>query len=458
MSVAGPTRPLVPTGSTRRTRTRSAMAGLVVGLAVAALATGAGLRAQGLSANDSQRVKRMLQDAYEVVKKQYYDTRYHGLDWDGRYREYQGKVNAAASLNQAVTLIAAFLDGLHDSHTSFYPPARPYRVDYGYRLKVIGDAVFVTSIPEDSDAAATLHPGDEVLAVNGGPVTRETFHTMRYVLGALSPQPSTRLVVRDPAGATRELTVQAKVTPGRQLRDLTGAARGAELDDLILEGQREREALRSRVVEVGDVMIWRLPEFIQEDHETDALFARARTHASLILDLRGNPGGLVVTLQRMLGNVFDRDVAIGDRVSRGHYSALTAKSRGADAYGGRLIVLVDSASASSSEIFARVVQIEQRGAVMGDRSAGAVMEARMFPFAQGAQFAVVYGFSVTSADLVMTDGRSLERAGVVPDHVVLPTPADLVERRDPVLARAAALVGLDLDPAAAARIFDPAGR
>jgi carboxyl-terminal processing protease len=427
-------------------------------LVVASLGLGAGLRAQGLSANDRQRVQTMLRQAYEVVEKEYYDPAFHGLDWDARFKEYEAKVKAAGSLNVAVTMIAAFLDGLRDSHTTFYPPSRPYRVDYGYRLKVIGDAVFVTSVPAESDAVSKLKAGDLVLAVNGGPVNRETFHTMRYVLNALSPQPSTRLLVRDEAGATREVTVQAKVTPGRQLRDLTGAAAGAELDDLILEGEREMEARRSRVVEIGDTMIWRLPEFIQQDNETDALFERARAHASLILDLRGNPGGLVTTLQRMIGSVFDHDVAIGARVSRGGRRDVSAKSRGTDRFAGRLVVLVDSSSASSSEIFARVVQLERRGIVIGDRSAGAVMEARMFPAAQGGQFAVFYGFSVTSADLLMTDGRSLERAGVVPDEVLLPTPVDLAQRLDPVMARAAQVVGLDLDPAAAAKIFATEGR
>ena len=109
---------------------------------------------------------------------------------------------------------------------------------------------------------------------------------------------------------------------------------------------------------------------------------------------------------------------------------MTAKGRGDAAFAGKLIVLVDSASASSAEIFARTVQLQKRGIVIGDRSAGAVMEARMHPFVQGDPVAIFYQFLVTDADIVMPDGRSLEGSGVIPDELLLPTGADLAAGRD----------------------------
>jgi len=66
---------------------------------------------------------------------------------------------------------------------------------------------------------------------------------------------------------------------------------------------------------------------------------------------------------------------------------------------------------------------------------------------------ILYGFSITSADILMSDGHSLERAGVTPDEIVLPAPADLAFGRDPVMARAAKLAGVDLDPVAAGKLF-----
>jgi hypothetical protein len=53
----------------------------------------------------------------------------------------------------------------------------------------------------------------------------------------------------------------------------------------------------------------------------------------------------------------------------------------------------------------------------------------------------------------MSDGRSLDKTGVVPDEVALPAGEDLASDRDPVLALAAQRVGVTLDPEAAGRLF-----
>ena len=64
-----------------------------------------------------------------------------------------------------------------------------------------------------------------------------------------------------------------------------------------------------------------------------------------------------------------------------------------------------------------------------------------------------YGASITNADVIMKDGKSLEHVGVTPDELLLPTAADLAANRDPVLSHAAELVGLKLDSDAAGKLF-----
>jgi carboxyl-terminal processing protease len=126
---------------------------------------------------------------------------------------------------------------------------------------------------------------------------------------------------------------------------------------------------------------------------------------------------------------------------------------GDQAFAGKIIVLVDSQSASAAELFARVVQLEHRGTVLGDHSSGSVMEAREYSYSQGLDTQFYYGFSVTDADLIMGDGKSLEHTGVTPDEIILPTGQDLAVGRDPVLARASELGGAKLDPAQAGKMF-----
>ena len=68
-------------------------------------------------------------------------------------------------------------------------------------------------------------------------------------------------------------------------------------------------------------------------------------------------------------------------------------------------MLVDSASASSSEVLARVAQLEKCGVVVGDRTAGSVMVAAMMSMNAGNDMSLVpYGVSVTVGELSMKDG------------------------------------------------------
>jgi carboxyl-terminal processing protease len=121
-----------------------------------------------------------------------------------------------------------------------------------------------------------------------------------------------------------------------------------------------------------------------------------------------------------------------------------------------LAVLVDSRSGSAAEIFARIIQIEKRGVVIGDRTAGAVMRSAYHPGLLGDMSSgnmIPYGASITDADFIMPDNQRLELVGVIPDEVSLPSPADLAARRDPVLAKAVALLGGRISPEDAGALF-----
>jgi C-terminal processing protease CtpA/Prc len=67
--------------------------------------------------------------------------------------------------------------------------------------------------------------------------------------------------------------------------------------------------------------------------------------------------------------------------------------------------------------------------------------------------AAPYGLSITTSDLIMPDGVSLEHRGVTPDQMRLPSPEDLAAGRDVVLSYAVSLFGVTLDPVEAATLF-----
>lgn len=59
-------------------------------------------------------------------------------------------------------------------------------------------------------------------------------------------------------------------------------------------------------------------------------------------------------------------------------------------------MLVHARSASCAELFARIIQLEKRGAVLGDKTAGAVMEAKRYEERSGTETVAFYEASITN--------------------------------------------------------------
>jgi len=149
----------------------------------------------------------------------------------------------------------------------------------------------------------------------------------------------------------------------------------------------------------------------------------------------------------------DKDLKVFDATERKETKPEIAKTRGKSPFTRKLFVLIDSDSASCSELFARIIQLEKRGVIIGDRSAGAVMRARIYPHDIGADTLVSFAVGITTADAIMTDGTSLENIGITPDELLLTTGEDMAAKRDVVLARAFELAGVGMTPEKAASLF-----
>jgi hypothetical protein len=81
------------------------------------------------------------------------------------------------------------------------------------------------------------------------------------------------------------------------------------------------------------------------------------------------------------------------------------------------------------------------------------MRAKGFYHESGVGRVLYFGGSVTDADIIMTDGKSLENLGVTPDQVLKPTGKEMATNQDPVLSLAAKLAGVELDAGKAGTLF-----
>ena len=410
------------------------------------------LRPQSLS-NDRGRARDMLKVLKDDIQKHYYDPTFHGMDLNAHFEAGDKQLQEANSLGHTFAIVAQVLTDFDDSHTFFDPPRRNYRVDYGWQMQMVGDRCYVVAVKPGSDAESKgLKAGDEVQSIDGFHPARGDLWKLKYLYYTLSPRQGMRLMVRGPDGSPHAPEVMAKVQQKKRVVDITTLTE--DFWELLRESESEDRLVRSRHYEMGEpLMIWKMPEFNLENSEIDGMMDRARKHSALILDLRGNPGGYVETLERLVGHFFDHEVKIGDLKGRKEMKPSVAKKRGDRPFEGKLVVLVDAESASASELFARVVQLEKRGTVIGDRTAGAVMTSRYYSHHAGSETVIYYGASITEADVIMADGGSLEKVGVTPDEILLPTAADLAEGRDLVLSRAAALVGAEISPEKAHSLF-----
>jgi len=335
----------------------------------------------------------------------------------------------------------------NDSHTYFLPPPRAGNFEYGYEMQIIGDRTFVTAVKPKTDAEAKgLKSGDMVLSVDGFTPSRDNLWKMNYRYYGLMPARSIKLVVQSPGESQpREVEVLAKIERGKAV---------VNWGDVFLRILREgRDVQKERYIEVGDeLMIWQMTSFEVPEEHVDTMIKKAQRFKSLVIDLRGNGGGYVDSLARLAGHFFDHEIKIADQKGRKEMKPIIAKTRD-NPYKGQLVVLIDSKSGSASELFARTIQLEKRGTVLGDRSSGAVMVSRHFDHETGVGQVLYFGTSVTIADLIMADGKSLEKVGVIPDEVLLPSGEELAAKRDPVIARAAAIVGVNIDAAKAGTFF-----
>jgi len=383
------------------------------------------------------------------LKEHFYDPAMHGVDLDGRFEKARNEIASARSQDEALLDIAGAVAALQDSHTRFIPPARPYGVDYGWLAQSVGDkCCYITAVCNESDAAQKgLKVGDRLEAINGVTLTRQDFPYVEYSY-AVFPQSGLHLQVRSPEGEERSITAMATVIPGQEV------VRAIDVEEWLRHYSGPKDRSRYYSVEKR-ILIWKLPDFLIAPADVDGLLNKARSYETLILDLRGNPGGIRDAMAQFLGGLFDHDVKIGDEKGRKDSWPLLATFRGTKAFRGKLVVLIDSRSASAAEILARVVQLEKRGTVLGDRSAGSVAEAQNYvhPVELDAKNVAQYHTEITTRELVMADGMALEGVGVTPDETILPTPAELASNKDPVLARAFQISGATISAEDAGKIL-----
>ena len=288
----------------------------------------------------------------------------------------------------------AMLEELDDPYARYYDAA-----DYaafseeldgtysgvGMELQETGEGLFVVTVfPGTPAEAAGVEAGDQVIGVDGEDVRDEPIEAVvREVRGEEGTDVELE-VERD--GETLELSItRASIDIPR-------------LDAEMLDDGLGYVRLFQFTGGAGDELLEAVGELVDEGAE------------GIVLDLRGNPGGLLSEAVRVASAFLSDEVVVRVVERAGEEEALESAGEAFDEI--PLVVLVNEGTASASEIVAAAVQAAGRGEVIGEPTfgKGTVQTIKSLPGERGVKF--------TTAEYLTPAGDSIEDVGVKPDREV----------------------------------------
>jgi carboxyl-terminal processing protease len=381
------------------------LAGCVTPVSPAPRASPAGLSAA--RADLAEHNLRLFDSVWSTVDRKYYDPGFHGVDWRAAAMTYGPQATAAADETALYGAVNGMLELLNDSHTSAFTPAQTK--DYyaqaremtGFRLLRVDQRWVVDEVLPGSPAeAAGVQPGWIVVSRDGQPLGER---------------------------------IRLPLLHGGEVVHWEFLDNHDQPVALALTARRVSVARRDVRVLPGGFVFLRFDEF---DWASMRWFSRQlkrhRDAPGVVVDLRQNAGGVLLALDFTIGEFFDHGFVYATSIDRsGRHRNLKALTLGSAHYRGRLAVLVDHLSASAAEIFAATMQEQHRGVVVGHKTAGDVLSARLRSLSDGGML------EFSDRDLRTAQGRRLEGNGVTPDvEGPKATLAEVRAGRDPDLAAA----------------------
>jgi carboxyl-terminal processing protease len=367
---------------------------------------------------DSPKV--LVDEVWQVVNREYVDGKFNQQDWQAIRQSLLSKDYTYQ--DEAYIAIREALQKLGDPYTRFMNPKQYEALTdqtsgevsgIGIRMELNEKTKRLTIIEaiENSPALkAGLKPGDEILAINGKSALKMTL------------EEASRLI-RGKEGTSINLDLER---PGNKF--------SIKLTRATIEVPTVRYTLKEEAGrKVGYI---RLQEF--SSHAADQMRVAIRKLNtqkvdSYVLDLRGNPGGLLdasIEIARMWlndGNIVktvDRKGLNDDK--KANRTAITNLP---------LAVLVDGNSASASEILTGALKDNKRAVVVGSQTFGKALVQSVHKLADGS------GLAVTIAHYYTPNGTDINKKGIVPDIKL-----DLTQTQERQLASNPNLIGTNSDP------------
>jgi len=287
-------------------------------------------------------------------------------------------------------------------------------VGLGIELKAQDGALVIVRVITGSPAQqGGIVPGDRILAVDGKS-TRELSTDQAANLLQGEADSLVELLVAAPSQDPRTLTIRRRrveVPSVDQVKIIDPDYGVAYLQLTCFQKATSRDL---------DAALWRL---------------HREGMRSLVMDLRGNPGGLLTAAVEVADKFVERGIIVSTR-GRSVQEDFTYTARVEGTWRVPLVVLIDHDSASAAEIFAGAIRDHRRGTIVGARSYGKGSVQGIFPLNY-----TTAGVRLTTAKFYSPNGQAYSGIGVEPDVMVHVTARPVAEAAapsgaDPMLAAA----------------------
>ena len=401
--------------------------------------------------------------AWTALRDKHYDRTLGGVDWNAMRKRYEPMAIGAPDEPTFYRMMNDMLGELKQSHLFITGPGDESELgpqvdevaagsgnggdasngttgDPGITIRVIGSGAgtaTITAVRANSAAArAGLQPGTVITAVGGRPLAslksrramrpvEERFHLRRLATQALAGAVGSQVTVRvvDTKGVSKDVLLRRDppAQPPMRVGNL---------------GPLHPEVSSRQVGDIGIVAfnLFLLEPVLKKVSEAIDQF-RVRKVKGLVIDLRGNPGGVAAMAIPLVRQLVKQRTQLGTLTHRDHQNVLMAEpSLDVTPYLGPVVILTDEGTASTSEIFAAGLQEAGRALVVGQVTLGQALPSviEMLPGGAILQYVV--------ADFKTPKGVALEGRGVIPDRMVLETPAAFAAGQDPVLEAALTVI------------------